>query len=107
MSPQEIEAFVDAYCNNVASLPRELVADFVPRYEAGEDIDYIGEHTGVMDALGMWHDAIRWQLQQTKEEVHCLKCDNVWTEHVYLKVCPHCGNQDTEQTVYLTKEKEE
>lgn len=69
MKAEELEAFVDAYCNNVASLPRELVADFVARYEAGEDIDYIGEHTGVMDALGMWHDAIRWHLQQTKEGV--------------------------------------
>jgi hypothetical protein len=69
MSPQEIEAFVDAYCNNVASLPANLVTDFVTRYESGEDIDYCGEHTGVMDALGMWHDAIRWHLQQTKEGV--------------------------------------
>jgi Zn finger protein HypA/HybF involved in hydrogenase expression len=41
---------------------------------------------------------------QDFDEVHCLKCDSVWTEYVYLKVCPHCGNQDTEKTVYLTKE---
>ena len=32
---------------------------------------------------------------QDLDDVHCLKCDNVWTEYVYLKVCPHCGNQDT------------
>ena len=66
MSPIEQEAFLDAYADNVASLPRELVADFVARYEAGEDIDYIGEHTGIMDALGIWHRALRWQLEFMK-----------------------------------------
>jgi Zn finger protein HypA/HybF involved in hydrogenase expression len=38
------------------------------------------------------------------QEVHCLKCDNTWTEGEFLSVCPHCGNTDTEQTVYLIKE---
>jgi hypothetical protein len=42
------------------------VRDFVTRYESGEDIDYCGEYTGVMDALGIWHDAIRWNLSQLK-----------------------------------------
>ena len=41
------------------------------------------------------------------DEVHCLKCDNVWAEYKYLKVCPNCLNQDTEKTVYLTKGAEE
>ena len=40
MSPAEQLAFVKAYCNNVAHHPDSLVADFVARYEAGEDIDY-------------------------------------------------------------------
>ena len=37
------------------------------------------------------------------DEVHCLKCDKVWAEYKYLKVCPNCLNQDVEKTVYLTK----
>jgi rubrerythrin len=41
-----------------------------------------------------------------RQEVHCLKCDNTWLEGEYLTVCPHCGNTDTEQTVYLVKEQE-
>ena len=65
MTPKEQKAFVEAYADNVASLPPELVADFVARYEAGEDIDYQGEHTGVMDALGIWHCAIKWQMEKT------------------------------------------
>lgn len=66
MKPHEIDAFLEAYSNNVASLPDDLVRDFVTRYESGEDIDYCGEYTGVMDALGIWHDAIRWNLSQLK-----------------------------------------
>jgi hypothetical protein len=62
----QIEAFLDAYDNNVASLPRKEVRDFVTRYEAGEDIDYCGDHTGIMDALGMWHSACKWQLEFMK-----------------------------------------
>ena len=64
MTPAEQLAFVKAYCNNVAHHPHSLVADFVARYEAGEDMDYSFEYTSIMDALGMWHDAIKWQLEQ-------------------------------------------
>lgn len=67
MTNEEQKAFVDAYSNNVASLSNDLVEDFVRRYESGEDIDYSGEYTPVMDALGMWHEAIKWKLTQLKE----------------------------------------
>jgi hypothetical protein len=66
MKPNEIDAFVNAYSNNVASLPDDVVKDFVTRYESGEDIDYCGDHTSIMDALGIWHEAIRWKLEQEK-----------------------------------------
>ena len=65
MTPAEQAAFVKAYSNNVAHHPDEYVADFVARYEAGEDIDYSFEQTSIMDALGMWHDAIKWKLSGT------------------------------------------
>jgi len=64
MTPAEQAAFVKAYSNNVAHHPDSLVSDFVARYEAGEDMDYSFEHTSIMDALGMWHDAIKWKLEQ-------------------------------------------
>jgi len=66
MTPAEQAAFVKAYSNNVSHHPDEYVADFVARYEAGEDIDYSFEQTSIMDALGMWHDAIKWKLEQLK-----------------------------------------
>ena len=64
MSPAEQLAFVKAYANNVASCPSDRVADFVARYVADEDMDYSHEYTSIMDALGMWHDAIKWKLEQ-------------------------------------------
>ena len=66
MTPAEQTAFVEAYGSNVASLPADIVADFVARYESGEDIDYCGDHTFIMDALGIWHSAIEWKLEQEK-----------------------------------------
>jgi hypothetical protein len=64
MTPAEQAAFVKSYGNNVAHLADSVVADFVARYEAGEDMDYSFEYTSIMDALGMWHDAIKWKLEQ-------------------------------------------
>jgi Zn finger protein HypA/HybF involved in hydrogenase expression len=39
-----------------------------------------------------------------KDEVECLKCEYVWTEIEFLSLCPKCGNDDVQQTIYLTKE---
>ena len=67
MNSAEQAAFVKAYASNVAHHPDTVVANFVARYEAGEDMDYSHEYTSIMDALGMWHDAIKWKLEQHKE----------------------------------------
>ena len=37
--------------------------------------------------------------------VECLKCDNHYVEkEKTIAVCPHCGNNDTQQTIYLEEE---
>jgi len=64
MNIEEQKAFVKSYSNNMAYLSANEVADFVAKYETGEDIDYSSEHTSIMDALGMWHDAIKWKLNE-------------------------------------------
>jgi hypothetical protein len=64
MNQEEREAFLDAYENNVGHLPRNLVEDFVTRYEAGEDIDYSSEHTATMDALGVWHEGVKYAIKK-------------------------------------------
>jgi hypothetical protein len=66
MNIEEQKAFVESYSHNMAYLSSDQVADFVARYETGEDIDYSSEHTSIMDALGIWHDAIKWQINKSK-----------------------------------------
>lgn len=64
MTLTEQKAFVDAYSRNVAFVHPDKVASFVESYSAGEDIDYSGDYTSIMDALLMWHSAI--QFNQTR-----------------------------------------
>ena len=65
MTPQEQAAFVKAYGKNVCHHPDEYVADFVARYEAGKDIDYSCEQSSIMDALCMWHDAVKFAKEKS------------------------------------------
>lgn len=63
MNKQEQAAFVDAYCANVGSAPDHIVEAFITDYENGDDVDEYSEFaTSIMDALGMWHSGIRYQL---------------------------------------------
>ena len=64
MNTKEQEAFVDSYGHNMAYASKNDVANFVAKYEAGEDIDYSYEQTSIMDALGIWHDVIKWKLNE-------------------------------------------
>lgn len=64
MTPAEQAAFVQAYANNVADVPEELVADFVRKWDANMDIEYSSDYTSIMDALMMWLSAINWKLSQ-------------------------------------------
>lgn len=66
MTPQEKEAFIKAYSNNVASASNEDVRLFLDRIDKGEDVEYSLDYTSIMDALGIWHCAIAWNLEQLK-----------------------------------------
>lgn len=40
--------------------------------------------------------------------VHCLICDNTYSEYdVIIEICPHCGNDNKLETVYLVDEIDE
>ena len=69
MTYEEQAAFVEAFSRNVATVHPTKVASFVESWNNGEDMDYCGDYTDIMDALLMWNDAIKWQLQQLKEGV--------------------------------------
>ena len=69
MKPQEQEAFVEAFAKNVATLPRDYVADFLRQYFLDDKRDYGYEESVIVDSLLMWNDAIKWRLEQLKEGV--------------------------------------
>lgn len=69
MTNEEQKAFVEAYGRNVADASDAQVTEFVRRYALGEDLDYSSDYTSIMDALGMWNEGIKWQMQQTKKDL--------------------------------------
>jgi hypothetical protein len=64
MTPAEQDAFVEAYAKNVAMVHPTKVASFVESYANGEDMDYSGDYTSIMDALLMWNDGVKWKLEE-------------------------------------------
>ena len=64
MTPKEQSAFVEAYASSVADAPSDYVADFVARIESGEDMPYCVHYTSIVDALGVWHQAIKYAMTQ-------------------------------------------
>jgi hypothetical protein len=66
MNEKEQAAFVQAYMHNVGDAPSDYVAQFVARYESGEDMPYCEHYTSIVDALGMWRYATRYQMEVLK-----------------------------------------
>jgi hypothetical protein len=64
MTHEEQAAFVEAYGRQVAMIGDKYVADFVRRYYEGDDVEYEGDYASIVDALGVWHEAIKWKLQE-------------------------------------------
>lgn len=69
MNKQEQAAFIDAFCANVCDSSREVVQAFITDYENGDDLDDYRDYTPIINALGMWHSAIRYQLEALKNEI--------------------------------------
>lgn len=69
MTDKEIEAFANAYQNNMAYASREDVIRFVTLHNLGETPDYSGDYTSIMDALGMWFAGQRFALVEMSEEL--------------------------------------
>lgn len=60
MTPQETDQFIAAYSVCVGDVNTETVADFMRRYNAGEDVPYFHGYTSILDALMMWQSAIQF-----------------------------------------------
>ena len=52
--------------------------------------------------ISMVDDGINGNVDINAVEAHCLVCDEVF--HHDTDVCPHCGNENKQQTVFLQKE---
>jgi hypothetical protein len=63
MTHEEQAAFVEAYARNVAMVHPNKVASFVESYANGDDPEYDGDYTSIMDALCMWNSALKWQME--------------------------------------------
>ena len=66
MTDEEQKAFVKAYGNNVAIVKPIVVATFVKRFLAGEDIEYSREYNSILDSLLLWNDAVKWHMEASK-----------------------------------------
>ena len=66
MDDNERKAFVDAYGRNIAKVGDEDVTDFVLKYSEGEDMSELdsGDSASIMDALGIWHEAVKYSIKK-------------------------------------------
>jgi hypothetical protein len=70
MDKLEQAAFVQAYGYHVCNAPQKVVEAFVADYENGDDVSEYSEHyTSIMDALGMWHAGVHFQLSKSLREL--------------------------------------
>lgn len=66
MNENEQKAFVFAYDNTICNIDSDRLTEFVRKYYANEDISQFAgyEYTSIVDALGIWNSAIKYQLAQ-------------------------------------------
>jgi len=93
MTPQEQAAFVEAYATNVAMVNSYKVEKFVKKYANGEDLEYDGDYTTIMDALGMWNNAIKWNIEQAQRKP-MKKYEVIATTISYHKLIIEAENDD-------------
>jgi len=66
MKPAEQAAFVKAYAHHVGLVRTDDVTETVRRHYAGEEVE-CREYNVILDALGIWHEAIKWKLEEQSE----------------------------------------
>lgn len=60
MNTLERMAFANSYANNVAHLSRDEVMVFLEEYYTKDYMEYSGDYTSLVDAIGVWRDARSW-----------------------------------------------
>lgn len=64
MNHDERAFFADAYANNVAHVGRDQVLAFLEKYYASDDVEYCEDYTSIVDALGVWHEGVRYAIKK-------------------------------------------
>jgi len=64
MTKEEQAAFVRAYVQQVDAVPKDKVEEFVRKQIDGEIIPFEVGQGSILDALGVWFEATKWQLEQ-------------------------------------------
>ena len=68
----EDQAFIDAYCMNLAYTTRAQITECITRYRAGENFSTmyydIENCTSIIDALLMWNEGIQYMMKQNQGE---------------------------------------
>ena len=67
MTPQEQAAFVRAYSRHVGKVPHQIVSTIVRQHYANELVEHPNEYNSILDALGLWHEAIKWEITNQME----------------------------------------
>jgi hypothetical protein len=102
MNTNEQKAFVEAYDNTICNMPTEKLIEFVRLYESGEDVSHFAtyEYTSIVDALGIWHSAIYWNLTKSRDDNDIIECPHCHEKtHIGSLIgkntndCPKCGKQ--------------
>jgi len=62
MDKKELNSFIDAYCSNVCDYSRDHVTRFMYAYLNDDNLSGYDGYTSIVDALGMWHEAMRYAL---------------------------------------------
>lgn len=60
MKHEEQAAFVKAYNRHVGKVPHQIVSTIVRQHYANELVEHPNEYNAILDALGLWHEAIKW-----------------------------------------------
>lgn len=69
MTHNEQQAFVKAYDEHVGEIGMEFVADFVSKCNEGAIIPSHWAHTSILDAMGMWHEGVKFALTNMKDKL--------------------------------------
>jgi hypothetical protein len=64
MTFTEQQAFIKAFDKHVSTIDTKDVEDFITKLNNGEEIRYSSSkhYTIIVDALGMWHEGVRFAL---------------------------------------------